>query len=362
MPSYFVNVLHFSGKDVALIFAGVTFIGMLAQPFWGQVADSSQKVVKVMRLCVLFSILPLLPLLWYRPFLLVMVCLWLLASCIAPMQSLLDTVTLSRFGMSGYGRIRVWGSLAYGASAMIFPAQYLDWAIAASLLCLVLGLLALLALKEDDKPRAPQTQQIFFVELMKNRAFVLLLLFGVVHWCSHAPYHMILDIHRRNMLLGHHVTGYAVAAGIIGECFLIALSPRWLRLASPRFWIIVAAALSALRWAVMGHAVPAGVFIVVQVLHGFTYGVFFVSCLSYLTEIIPPHMFASGQTVFSGVVFGGGTIIGSIYTGVGLDCEGNGFLVFNIASAVATLALVLSLWMPPYRKRISLDKGGEDNG
>lgn len=350
IPSYFVNVLHFSGKDVGLIFAGVTFITMLAQPFWGQLADSTQKTVKVLRWGVSLAVLPLLPLLWYHPFLLVLACLWLITVCMAGVQPLLDTITLSRFGMSKYGNIRVWGSFAYGACAVVFPAQYLHWSLPASMLCLLLCLGTLFVLKDEPAKAAPQSKQIFMLELLKNRAFVLLLLFGIFHWCSHAPYHMIFDIHRRNMLLADYVTGYAVAAGIIGEIVVLGSSPRWLPLTSPRHWIVMSAALSALRWAVMSHAVPAPLFIAIQALHGFSYGMFFVSCLAYITKIVPAHMFASGQTVFSGIVFGGGTIIGSIFTGICLDCEGSGFLVFAVATGIATLALVLSLWIAPYDK------------
>ena len=349
LPSYFVTILHASGKDVAMIFAGVTIINMLAQPIWGQLADSTQKLVNTMRWSVALSLLPLLPLLWYHQFWVLFVCLWWLALCIAPMQSLLDTMTLGLVGMDGYGNIRLWGSIAYGSCAMLFPAQYLHWVLPGSLLCLLLCLTSLYFLREMPHPAPLPSRQIFFIELMRNRPFVLLLLFGLVHWCSHTPYHMIMDIHRRDLLLGPHVTGYAVAAGIFGECMMLVLSPRWLPMAALRHWIMASAALSALRWAVMSHAVSAPVFVGIQVLHGFSYGVFFVASLAYLTQIVPRHMIASGQTVFSAVVFGGGTIWGNIYTGVLLDCEGRGLLAFGAAACFASMAVVLSLWIPPCR-------------
>lgn len=349
LPTFFLNRLHFSGKEVALIYTGITLLNLISQPFWGQIADSTQKTAGVIRCCSALGLLSSLSLIWRRDFLAMTLCLWSMAFFINCVPPLIDSIAVSRFGVKRYGKIRVGGSLGYGCSALAFAACPLEWIIYAVVGCMGLCLAGSFFIGEEPRAPNPRRRGIYALELLRRPSFLLLAALGIFHWASALPYHIMLNVHRENLSLPPIVTGYAVATAIACECAIIATAGRWLSAMAPLRWLTVAASFTALRWLVMGHATSASAIVAVQSLHAFTYGMFYVASISRLTEIVPEEMRASGQTLFVAFTFGLGSVIGNIYTGIVYDLPlppaERGFCVFTTAVLFSLVALVIVGWM-----------------
>lgn len=346
LPTYLLHTLKFSGSEFGMLYSGIPIIGILSQPFWGQMADKSQKTGKMIRLCTFLAVLFFIPLLFDRSFWCFCICLWLVSFFMSAISSLLDTLTLTRFGMQRYASIRLGGSIGYGVFALLFPSEKVAWAVPAIGLALLLCWIVSLFLGEEEGRPKPQVQRVYCFALLGTPAFVVLLLFGFFHWASNIPYHMILDVHQRSLFVLPNATGAAVALGILAECLLMASASRWLGKASPRLWLLLGASITGIRWALMSYPLPKEIFIVLQVLHGFSFVIFFLASVAYMISFVPAEMRASGQALFSGVTFAGSNIVGSLYIAYLLGLPGHTFLVFGFAAFVSAVAVAVTLWIP----------------
>lgn len=344
-PTYFLQVLKFSGAELGMIYSGIPVIGLIAHPFWGQVADNTHKTGKIIRWCSFLSLLTLLPLCLFQNFWTIAACFWMLSFFRSALPSLLDTLTITEFGMQKYSNIRMGGSAGYGFFAFLFPLFFTVNKIVPVLLgSLFLSWISTIFIGEEQGRASKEKNPVYFFSLIKIPAFVILISFSFFHWLSNMPYHLILDDHQSYMYV-IKVTGYAVGIGIIAECLVMASAYKWLTKASPRFWLILAASITAFRWALMSYPMEKGLFVALQLLHGFSFAVFFLTSVSYLMSFVPEYMRASGQAIFSGITFSGGTFLGALYTGFLLDLPGKGFLVFGVSAILSLLSVVLALWI-----------------
>ena len=351
LPSYLQKNIAFSGQGIALLYSGITVVSLFAQPFWGQLADSTRQPGKVSRWCSFCALGCSLPLLYFRNDILVVATLWLVAFFITAVPPLLDSISLANFGIEMYGKIRVWGSLgyagaaaAYGIFAFALPATAEGMIIWAMILFLALVWFALIWVGEEKTtPQAKNEPGLFLLDLLKNRRFLLLCLFGFLHWSSCIPYHWLLDLHRQNLDYSIVVTFSGVSLAVVAECLLMVCANKWRVLLAPREWLLLTAFLTALRWALMSYPLPPLLLVLLQGLHGFSFGVFFVSCINYIYLVVPESIRASGLTLFSAIAFGAGSICGNVYGGLLLESPGRGFAVFAVAALISSLSMLAAL-------------------
>ena len=348
LSSYMITELKFTGKEITIIYGVIPIISLLSQPFWGQIADATQKTGKVLRWCTFLGLLSFIPLYFSQTFYTFMLSLWLLAFCQSTVPSLIDTLSLTRFGVQKYGDIRVWGSLGYGAFALAFALLFSVKSVIVSIICaLFLCWLSALIIGEEDR-RVKAEKKIYLLTLLRNPSFLILIIFSTLHWSSNIPYHIILNIHSNNLGLSISITGYAITAGIIAESLFIYYFPKWSSKLLLKHWLLLSASMTALRWGIMTYPLGASLFIAIQVIHGFSFGVFFVASISYIVKIVPVHMRASGQTLFSAFTFGLGNILGTLYLGL-LDSPGKGYYVFGMAAFASLLSLIVTVFIRQHK-------------
>ena len=109
-------------------------------------------------------------------------------------------------------------------------------------------------------------------------------------------------------------------------------------------WALVAVmAVSALRWFVMSSAVDAWALIAIQVLHFFSFGVWYAASIVVLSDYAPPAQRGAIQGLFAAMVFGIGGSAGSMLGGEIADMWGSasGFTMAAILDLDAMLGCVL---------------------
>ena len=254
--------------------------------------------------------------------------------------------------MKTYGKIRLWGSAGYGVAALLFSYlllyqdQFLNFVI-----LLLIGIAFLLFIstlfigEETRKQEQNKESNLKFVSLFKNSYFLLLVIFGVVHYITSGPYNMIFDIHRDDMNLAVYCTGWAISLGIISECLFIAYGSFFVKRLTARCCLILCAVLTGIRWFIMSYPLNATIFISLQAIHGITFGLFFIASVACLINIVPESMRATGQTMFSCIVFSLGGCLGNYMTGCLLDCAGRGFLAFRCCAFISIVAVILSFFI-----------------
>jgi len=98
--------------------------------------------------------------------------------------------------------------------------------------------------------------------------------------------------------------------------------------------LCVAFAATVLRWALVSWVGSAFWMVALQALHGLTFGLFWITGISLLNEIVPASVRATGQALYLAAMLGLGSLIGYRATGLILD------LFHDVGPAFRTAALI----------------------
>jgi MFS transporter, PPP family, 3-phenylpropionic acid transporter len=179
--------------------------------------------------------------------------------------------------------------------------------------------------------------------LLRDRRLHLLLAAAAVHWASCAPFHLFFGVFVRDLGLPSDVTGIGMGVGVLAEIGALLVFPRLERRLPLSALFALAFLGSAVRWALLSVATGAVAIASLQVLHGLTFGLFWGSAMRALADLVPPPLRATGQAVFTAVVFGGGNAVGYALSGVGYDRLGGVGPLFAFAAAGELLSLAVVL-------------------
>ncbi len=278
---------------------------------------------------------------------------WLVYGLVTPsIVPLLDTVTVEsiRSRAESYARIRLWGSIGFIATAqgfgMLLAARgdrpgdiSMPWAYASA----VLGFAAAANLATPAPLPAGQKPHLGEVRaLLSDRRLLLLLLAGAVHSGTTASY-QLLGVLVRDEKLPATVTGGGMAFGVLAEVLALFAFPaleRRFRLAT---LLAVAFAGTALRWFLVSRSHGAAELVLLQALHGLTFGLYWGTAIRMLEHLVPSHLRATGQTLFSAATFAIGGAIGYRLAGFGYDRMGGARPVYACAALVELFPLLLAL-------------------
>ncbi|HET9551569.1 MAG TPA: MFS transporter [Anaeromyxobacteraceae bacterium] len=267
---------------------------------------------------------------------------------------LLDTLTLEHVrdhpGQS-YARIRLGGSIGFALLSLLVGWLLAargdrpgDLAVPLTVSILVAGYaLAARGLPHAEAPRGPRPGWPQVRALLQDRGLLLLLAAGAVHWLACAPFHLLFGLFVRERGLPSAVTGLGMSAGVAAEVAVLLLFPRLERRFSLRALFAAAFAASSVRWLLLAGAEGAAAVIALQLLHGFTFGLFWGSAVAAMSRIVPGPLRATGQAIFSAVVFGGGNGLGYQLAGLGLDRYGAVAPLFRWAGVIELLPLLGAL-------------------
>jgi PPP family 3-phenylpropionic acid transporter len=276
--------------------------------------------------------------------------LWIQASPRSIVIPLIDTTSIREVGTSGYGRLRLWGSLGYGVVVALFGflAQRSSYEVAGKmavpsyLLMLGLATVAVMALPKDDAPSATRPQMRQMARLAANPVLLFFLGVHALHFASIMFYNIFLSVHLRG--LGHDpsIPGFAVMVAIVGE--VLALFVFGSRATGPQMkaWSLVVMPLTALRWVAMAIFTDAWILVAIQVTHFFSYGVWLLGSLEMLGRFGPAEQRAALQGIFAAAVFGAGGVLGTWTGGVIVDVSGTQ-LAF-VAAAGLEVVGAIGLW------------------
>ncbi len=269
---------------------------------------------------------------------------------------LVDSVTVewarARPGAS-YARIRLFGSLGYSALAQALGLALMargdragDPLVPLAVVACV-GAYALLARRLPSPPPLegrPRLREM--AGLAADRPLLLLLAVCAVHWAACAPYHLMFGLRVLELGLPAGVTGLGMSVGVGAEVVALVAFPRLEDQVSLRSAFALSFAASAARWLLLSRATGATEVVLLQLLHGFTFGIFWGAAVSALSRAVPPRLRATGQALFAAVVFGIGNAAGYELSGAGYDRYGGVGPLYAWAGLAELVALAAVLALP----------------
>jgi MFS transporter, PPP family, 3-phenylpropionic acid transporter len=265
----------------------------------------------------------------------------------APLLSLADAVALDLTARSGghYGRVRLWGSLGFLVAALGGGRLY-DRVGAAHMMLLCSALLALAVAGSfalpplspampTHSPAPAEARQRVLAEWQKMLARPALWLFlaaAFLWYAASSTYDGAFSLHLKRLGFDGRFVGIAWAVGVAAEVALLAVSgPILARLGAARLFAL-GTATAVVRWLCLGQVKSAAAILVLQPLHGITFGLTYVAGVHLASER-GGRAPAAAQGLFAMATMSG-SLAGMSIAGALLDRWGGPGL-FTVASAVA---------------------------
>ena len=347
----YLRDLGFSGSAIGTVQMLAPLVAPAAALGWAALADRTGRPERMLRLATLVSLGAALFLPWAVTPLAVGAVVLFQSLGDRAVVPLLDSLTMEQVRRSpgqSYARIRLGGSLGFAVLALLAggllawrgdrPADPLvPWLI----LSLVAGYaLAVRGLPHGEPPGGERPGWLAVRPLLRNRRLLLLLAGGAVHWVACAPFHLFFGLLVRDRALPSAVTGLGMGAGVLAEIAVLLAFPRLHGRWSLRALFAVAFAGSSLRWLLLSQAESAAAVIALQLFHGLTFGLFWSCSVEAMSRMVPAPLRATGQALFTAVVFGAGNAIGYQLSGLALDWYGRSPPLFAWAGAIELIPLL----------------------
>ncbi|WP_308568856.1 3-phenylpropionate MFS transporter [uncultured Providencia sp.] len=241
----------------------------------------------------------------------------------APMVPLGDSLagTWQKQFTFDYGKIRVWGSIAFiiGSSLMGYLAGV--WGNKAIMVALIVSCLALLlgammkpAIMPMGAAKIEGGNKVTFKRLIADKNVVRFLICVTLLQGAHAAYYGFASLFWKEAGYSDLVIGNLWSLGVVAEVIVFMLSHRLFRRWSARNLLLLSAFCGIIRWGLMGAFTALPVLIVVQILHSGTFTICHLAAMRFISarkenEIIPL------QGVYSALATGGGLAVLTIIVG-----------------------------------------------
>lgn len=266
--------------------------------------------------------------------------------CFSPLLSQTDNAVMNIIGKNknDYGKIRAWGSVAWGVSAWlvgivtdIYSLDVILW-----IFIVVMGLGAVFAWQLPEMPKVkPEPYVKILRGISHDKRWIIFLFVAALAGYGRMVTVSYLSLFLQDLGASISFIGFATTTATIMEIPIFLLSPMILQ----RF-----GKMKIIRIALIGLALYCGFYsmlqtpfpaLFIQLLNAFTHALFTAAGVSYIREISPKGFSASGQGLYKAIFVGIGGIMGALGGGFFYEKYGPNtlFLSVTIGAVIALLLL-----------------------
>lgn len=339
----YLDRLGFTGLQIGILTLLLPLSSALVPTVGGVLAD---RLGRRRELIVVSSLLALLTfglVLGVRTFGATVAVIAVYAALRAPALPLVEATAMeiSEAGGPHYGRMRVWGSLAFIVVALgtgpLVGVRGERAAVVLVLLLLALNVLSAFLLPREKiaivSSAAPASLGRFV-----GQPRVLTFLFAcLLSQASHGPYYVFYSIHLKGS--GYPPQAIGLLWGVAVGCEIVAMlsMPRILKRLGTLPTMGASVLLASVRWWICAVSVHPAAMVLAQAMHAATYAAFHVAAVTHTHHLFGGERRASGQAVYGSATYGLGNMIGMFLSGVLYDRTTMANL-FAGASATALLS------------------------
>ncbi len=246
----------------------------------------------------------------------------MLGACFPPLIPIGENLTMltARIRRFDYGRVRLWGSLAFIAGAGGGGALLADGdPRAVPLMTIGAAVLVALACAGAPDVRTGSSGSSFakgIGALLRQPVFLVFLATASLIQCSHAAYYAFVSLHWRAAGLDGLTIGALWAEAVVAEVVLFAVSGRLVRRAGVATLFAVAAFTGVIRWIVIAATGHLAALAVAQALHAGSFGLAHLSAMYFIQRAVPPQYSATAQGLYSAIAMGAVMALATMGAGV----------------------------------------------
>ena len=352
--SPYLRSLGFGPEAIGQLMAVFMAARIAAPMFMGAAADATGKPMLLVRLSAVLSLVSFLPVLLGEGYLLLAVSMGAFGFFYASGLPAFEAVTLNHLGTRSerYGNIRLWGSLGFILAVVgvgrLLDLTSMEW-VPLSLGGCFAGI-ALVGLLVPASPSPPSPaggeQTAPFLQLLKDKRVLALLLVGVLNQAGHGPYYVFFSIRLEDVGYAKTFIGPLWALGVVAEIVVFLFTSRLIPRFGPRRLLMVALAMAALRWNLIARFVETPILLAgAQTLHAASYGVVHAVTIHLIHQFFVGRNQSRGQALYASFGFGLGGVLGSLFAGYSWTRLGPVW-TYHVASLLPLLALgVAFFWI-----------------
>jgi MFS transporter, PPP family, 3-phenylpropionic acid transporter len=241
-----------------------------------------------------------------------------------------------------YGRVRLWGSVGFIGSVLLFGVV-LQRVGTRALPLLTLGMFALLALvtwqlpRQLEPPAAVQVRAAVW-PVLRQPVLQWFLAGVMLTVLAHSSLYAFFSLYLDAQGYGKAAVGAMWAVAVAAEIAFFALAGRRFERIDPYRWLVWAALASALRFALTAAFGEHGaVLVVAQLMHALTFAAQHLACTTLIARHFPDRLRARGSALYSTLGYGVPGVLGGLAGGLLSERFGLA-AVFWAASAAALAA------------------------
>jgi PPP family 3-phenylpropionic acid transporter len=313
---------------------------------WGRLADRWRDSVKTLRWVTFGSALAFVPIVIFHDVIALTIALGVFFAFRVGLVPNTDSVTLSHVRQNGgeYGKIRVWGSAGFivGGFLLGFLIDRFGRDVVPIPLAILLGITWLLTLRMSPEGRGPKTSeraQRSALELLNDPKLRPLYLITFLSRLASQGLFAFLPLHLQALGVSDAMMPLFWSVGVLSEIVLIRAAPRLFASWSNKSILSLCLAAAVLQYALTSLVESPWALLLVMLLHGLSFGVWYVTSVLHIGEHAEPGERSTAQGLFQMVGFGMGGILSSVAAGYLFE-SGQGRLLFGVATGLAVLTLV----------------------
>lgn len=353
----------FTASTVGLLMSSGILVSIFAQPMWGIIVDKHPVIRLVLALTT--AIPAIVSPLFSSHFIIIVGLLTITFNVFtAPQAPLADSLAMNTIHNTHhtYSSIRLFGSLGFalgslaaGQYLMRFPMSSL-W-IPFFIIGLINAGVSFRLPRGTHSPLGPTQFNRGMRTILHNRPFLLFLVGTFFLSLTLSAYNMFFPI--TFMAIGGNPAGAGTAmfVGSLSNVPSMLLGARLLKIMSPKRLMLIASLAYVIRWTLELLFPHPWVFVLAQILHGASFGFFYISAVTYVSQTFPPALKATGQSVFGMVNTGIASISCGIIDGYLLQVGGAHLLLLS-STISSVIGLGIFIVMSQTRK---IPTGSFDN-
>lgn len=244
-----------------------------------------------------------------------------------------------------YGRVRLWGSLAFvigsaltGQMVSVWGHNAILYSLIISILAMLLGMMLKPSVMPQGEARSHSEADRSLREMLKEGPVWRFLLCVTLLQGAHAGYYSFGSIYWQEAGYSASTIGYLWSLGVVAEVIIFASSNFLFRRWNARNLLLLSACCGVLRWSLMATSTELGWLLVIQILHCGTFTVCHLAAMRFIAARKGPEVIRL-QAVYSALAMGGGIAIMTVIAGFLFEHLQGG--VFWVMAAVALPALFI---------------------
>lgn len=356
-----------NSSQIGILMATGTLIAITIQPVWGIISDRYNQT----RLVLILSVaVPALLAIFYRSeYFIVLLMVYTVSTIFSSTQApIADSYAIAAANKAGttYGSIRLMMSLGAALGAYAGGVYVSTFSVSTiwlpflffNLIAVSIALTLPKQAEENHMMSQSFTQGVR--KLLGNRIFLAFLggSFLVNQTMTAFGTYFVIAFQSVGGSTSH--AGIALFLASVTNVPSMFFASKVIKKLGRERTLLLGALIYVLRWAIQVAFPYPSVMIGVQVLHGLSFGFFYIAAVEYVSQITSSEMQATGQSVFNMVFSGFAGIVGNLLNGFLLNQGGVGLMNLScMISSIAGAGLLLYVARSSKRKlSVPLPSGG----